>query len=250
MDNAHVPPASANVQNNEVEIDLIGLLYELLDKIKYIILATLFGAIIAGGYSYFIAKPVYETTSKLYVFNSEDSVVNLSDLQMGNYLAADYTELFKTWEVDEMVKSNLSLPYSYGKLKSMVKIENPVDTRVLYISVQSTDPKEAVIIANEYAKVLSEFVEEIMETNRPNTLSVALEPTSPISPNKPKNVILGILVGMVLAIGIITVRFITNDAIHSADEITRYTGLPVLGIIPIQLDSEEKNSKKKRGRKN
>ena len=250
MDNAHVPPASANVQNNEVEIDLIGLLYELLDKIKYIILATLFGAIIAGGYSYFIAKPVYETTSKLYVFNSEDSVVNLSDLQMGNYLAADYTELFKTWEVDEMVKSNLSLPYSYGKLKSMVKIENPVDTRVLYISVQSTDPKEAVIIANEYAKVLSEFVEEIMETNRPNTLSVALEPTSPISPNKPKNVILGILVGMVLAIGIITVRFITNDAIHSADEITRYTGLPVLGIIPIQLDFEEKNSKKKRGRKN
>ena len=250
MDNAHVPPTSANVQNNEVEIDLIGLLYELLDKIKYIILATLFGAIIAGGYSYFIAKPVYETTSKLYVFNSEDSVVNLSDLQMGNYLAADYTELFKTWEVDEMVKSNLSLPYSYGKLKSMVKIENPVDTRVLYISVQSTDPKEAVIIANEYAKVLSEFVEEIMETNRPNTLSVALEPTSPISPNKPKNVILGILVGMVLAIGIITVRFITNDAIHSADEITRYTGLPVLGIIPIQLDSEEKNSKKKRGRKN
>ena len=235
------------VMEDEYEIDLLGLMFELLDKVKYIIIATMLGALIAAGYSFFMATPIYEAVAKIYVLNSDDSVVNLSDLQLGSYLAADYVEVFKTWEVSEMVRSNLNLHYSYGKLSSMVKINNPADTRVLYITAQSSNAKEATLIANEYATVISNYVEDVMDTDRPNTLSVAIEPANPISPNKVKNVLLGILAGMFLSIAVITLRYVMDDSIRSPEDITRYTGCPVLAIIPMQSEQSNVKSKKKRG---
>lgn len=70
----------------ETEIDLLELGYEILDKLKYIIAAAVLGIILAGVYVFAIAVPTYEAVAKLYVLNSNDSVVNLSDLQLGNYL--------------------------------------------------------------------------------------------------------------------------------------------------------------------
>ena len=59
---------------------------------------------------------MYTATSKLYVVNTKDSAINLSDLQIGNYLASDYTEVFSNWHVHEMVLQRLGLDYTYSQL--------------------------------------------------------------------------------------------------------------------------------------
>ena len=53
------------------------------------------------------------------------------DLQIGAYLTSDYTEVFKTWEVHEMVIEDLQLPYSYEQMQSLITVSNPEDTRIL-----------------------------------------------------------------------------------------------------------------------
>lgn len=235
-------------QDGEREIDLVELGYELLDKLKYIILAALLGIVLAAVYTFVIAVPQYEAVAKLYVLNSDDSVVNLSDLQLGNYLASDYTEVFKTWEVNEMVRTNLGLSYTYEELDKMVVVTNPADTRILYITVKSPDPQEATDMANEYAKVVSDYVSTIMATERPNTLSMAIVPVKPVSPKKAMNLILGLVIGMVLAIGIVVVRLVMDDSVKSADDVTRMTGLPVLAIVPMlggKPDVKAKNTRKR-----
>ena len=50
-------------ENDEIEIDLLELLYALRKKIVVIILASLLGAGLFGAYSFLIAKPVYESTA-------------------------------------------------------------------------------------------------------------------------------------------------------------------------------------------
>lgn len=217
----------------ETEIDLVELGYTVLDKIKYVILATLLGLLVAGVYTFKYAVPLYEAQAKLYVLNSNDSVVNLSDLQLGNYLASDYIELFKTWEVKEMVRKNLDLPYSYAQLGGMVSVTNPSNTRILNITATSPDPQEAVSIANEYAAVISDYVARIMAAERPNVMSEAILPKSPVSPNKARNLLMGMLIGMVLSVGLIVLRFVMDDTIKSVDDVEKYIGLPVLGIIPV-----------------
>ncbi|MFQ9448332.1 MAG: hypothetical protein ACLR4A_14210 [Christensenellales bacterium] len=71
----------------------------------------------------------------------KDSAINLSDLQVGNYLASDYTEVFSNWHVHEMVLERLGLDYTYSQLSNMVSVTNPQDTRILYVAVQSSDPQ-------------------------------------------------------------------------------------------------------------
>lgn len=217
----------------ELEIDLLELLYRLAEKIGYIILAVILGGGLMAGYSFYLATPVYETTAKLYVLNSSDSVVNLSDLQIGSYLASDYQEVFKTWEVNERVISNLNLPYSYKEMQDMLTISNPSNTRILYITIRSTNPTEAALIANEYADVVRQYVAETMSTEAPNILSTALVQPVPVSPNKTRNIVLGALVGALIAVAIITIRFLMDDKIKSSDDISKYIGIPTLAVVPI-----------------
>ena len=136
-------------EDAEFEIDLMEVLLRLLEKWKLIIAGALVGAVLMAMYSFILATPMYEATSKLYVLNSSDSAINLSDLQIGSYLTSDYMEVFDTWEVNEMVRQNLNLSYTREELADMLTLTNPSNTRILNITVTSSDPQEAADIANE-----------------------------------------------------------------------------------------------------
>ncbi len=231
-------PAAAHVEA-EHEIDLLELLYRMLEKLKYIVLSAVLCAAIAGAYSFFLATPIYQATAKLYVVNSKDSALNLADLQIGSYLTTDYQEVFKTWEVHEMVIQELGLRYNYRELESMLSIKNPANTRILNITVTSKDPTEATNLANVYAKIAKKYISTAMETEEPNVMSTALQPTTPISPNKTRNIALGFALGMLLAMGIIALQFILDDKIKTADDILRYANMPTLAVIPVMEDAAE-----------
>lgn len=241
---ATVLSASESV-GSETEIDLLELFYRLLENLKYIAASAIICTLIAGVYTFMFQTPKYQTTAKLYVVNSGNSAINLSDLQIGTYLANDYQEVFKTWEVHEMVIKNLGLPYSYSKMQSMLSVSNPSNTRILYIAVTSEDPAEAASIANEYAAVAKKYISATMSTEEPNILSVALRPTNPISPNKTRNIMLGFVLGAILAIAVITVRFMMDDKIKTADDIAKYAGLPTLAIVPVFNASAANKPRKK-----
>ena len=86
--------------NDEVEIDLVDLGYVLLDKWRYLLISLIAGAVLLGAYSFFFIAPTYESTAKLYVVSaSDDSVVNLSDLNLGTSLTADYEQLMLSYPV-------------------------------------------------------------------------------------------------------------------------------------------------------
>ena len=70
---------------------------------------------------------------QIYVLSRRDSAINMSDLQIGTALTSDYIKVFQMWEVHEAVISNLDLPYSYSKMKSMLSVVNASDTRMLDI---------------------------------------------------------------------------------------------------------------------
>ena len=227
---------------DEVEIDLMELLYRLMDKWKWIVLGALLGTVVSAAITLFVLTPKYEATAKLYVLNSNDSAVNLSDLQIGSYLATDYQEVFRTWEVHEMVIANLGLFYTYQELQEMLSVTNPPSTRILYITITSESPREAAALANEYASVARKYISSTMATEQPNNFSIALEPTKAISPNKTLNIILGFLIGVVFVVAIITVLFILDDKIRTNEDILKYAGMPTLAMIPAAKETKNKAS--------
>ena len=219
--------------NDETEIDLAALAMRFLEKIHWILLAAFVCAALAGAYVYFLATPVYEATSKIYIVGSE-SAISLSDLQIGTNLAADYQEVFKNWHVHELVDQRLGLNYTYNELRGMLTVSNPSSTHVIYITIKSTDPEEAKVMADTYADVAREFIAAKMDIREPNVFEEALMPTSPVSPKKTRTIAIGFLLGMIAAMAVVTVNFIVDDRITTSDEIAKVGSLPTLGLVPVQ----------------
>ncbi len=63
-------------------------------------------------------------------------------------------------------------------------------------------------------------------------LSTATLPVTPISPNKPIIYGIGFVAGIVLNIFLIGILYLINDKITNANEVERFTGVPLLGVIP------------------
>ena len=74
-------------------------------------------------------------------------------------------------------------------------------------------------------------------------MSVALVPANPVSPNKTKNILLGMILGLVLGVGVITLRMITNDTYKTAEDIRKYTGLVTLAVVPIENENDVRKNK-------
>jgi len=240
-----VAQPQATLQNKpEAEVDLLALFYHILDHWKLVAVCLLLSSALMGLYTKFMVVPQYEATAKMYVLSSSDSVVNLSDLQMGTQLASDYKEIFQTHEVTNMVIENLGLPYSYGQLRRMLTLENPTATRIISITITSSNPTEAAAIANEYLKVASQYVADVMLTDKPTELSTALVPQNPVGPSMIKNVVLGALIGLVLACGFLIVTFTLDDKIRNSEDVMRLTGLPVLAEIPVFSITDEADREK------
>lgn len=233
-----------NNQRDEIEIDLRELFYVLKKKVLVILLTAVVFAGAAGAYSFFLAKPVYEATSKLYILTQSTSITSLADIQMGSSLALDYVELIKSRPVVNKVKRNLNIDIENEEiLDEMLTIENPVDTRILNINIQGDDRTQVMEMANEFAMVAKRQISEIMQTDEPTVAEVAVVPDDPIKPEKTRNIMLGFLLGAFLTAFITIVLHIMNDNIRTEEDVERYLELNMLAAIP--YESGAKHGKKK-----
>jgi len=230
-------------EQGEDTIDLLELFMGLLAHWTLIAATAVVGAVLMALYTFFLVTPMYKATATIYVVSRNDSVLNFSDLQVGSELTSDYIKVFEMWEVHEKVISNLDLDYTYTDMASMLSVTNTSDTRMLDITVTNPDPEEAAAIANEYADVGAKYISEKMKTDEPTLMSSARVPENPFSPNKAKNILLGFVVGFVLASAVVVLRTMLDDTYKSADDIRKYTGMVVLASIPLADAGEQPKEK-------
>lgn len=220
--------------DEELVINLAELFYLFCDKFKMLLLMAVIGAVAVGAFTFFLIAPKYEATAQLYVVSaSSDSVVNLSDLQIGTSLTADYKQLVLSRPMMESVIKNLSLQdVTVEQLRKMLEVNNPSGTRILEITATSTDPVQSRDIANEVAVLAVKWLPSVMESNEPNIAEEAIVPTVKSSPSYPLNALLGAVVLAVLYFAVCVVKYLYNDTITSSEQMERYFGAMPLAAIP------------------
>ena len=238
--------------DEELVIDLYDLFYLFRQKLPGILISTVLGGILVGMFTYFFIAPKYPATAKLYIVSSSsDSVVNLSDLQIGTSLTADYEELVLSRPMLESVIENLGLDVEdVEELKNMLTISNPSNTRILNITATSTDPREARDIANEMARLAVNWLPEMMNSNTPSMPEEAVLPEKKSSPSSVVNTLVGALVCMAAYYGVSVLRYLQDDSIRTAGDLERYFEIVPLTTIPEEKDvhdhAAEANSSKSR----
>lgn len=214
------------------EVDPLELLSILLSKIGWVIVSAVLCGVIAYSYSYYLVTPLYRSTVKLHVMNTANIVINISDLEVGASLSKDYEEIVFTWEVMSQTIDKLNLSYDVDTLRKMISINNPDETRIMEITVESSDPDEAALIANTLMTVVNDYITQVMGVIKPNVISKALASARPSSPNKTINTLLGATLGGILCGLAIVIMFILDDRIKSPKDILKAAGIPTLAILP------------------
>lgn len=225
---------------NEIEVDLVDLFYVLWGHFWQILLCLVLGALVALGITKFLITPKYEATSSIYIVSaSNNSVVNLTDLQIGAQLTADYQELMLSRPLLEDVIDNLDLKSAKGDeamsvktLRDMIEITNASDTRILKLTVTSPDPQESADIANELVNQACIYLPQIMETEEPNLVEEAIAPTEKSSPSYAKNTIIGGFVAACICCGVLIIRYLLNDTFMTPDDVAKVFGVQPLATIP------------------
>ena len=245
-----------NFQNadDEITIDLREVFFALRKRLLLIIAACIIGAAIAGACTMFLMTPVYTSTASVLVLSKETTLTSIADIQLGTQLTNDYKVLIRSTSVLEDVIDDLNLDTSADSLRQRVNVTNPDGTRILDISVNSSEPEMARDIVNDVAAVSSAFIGDKMEVVPPKIIEYGKVPEVQTSPSLKKNVVIGFLIGLVLSAGIVILITVMDDTIKSEDDLQNYLGISMLASIPDRRDyintkAEKKSSKKKKSRK-
>ena len=235
-----------NDGNGEAVIDLLELLGLFIKKIWLIIILTLLGGVIAFGYSFLFIKPLYKSSALMYVNNSDFSVgttsfsISNADLSAAKSLVSTYSVILKSRSVINDVIRVSGVNYSYEKMASMVEAKAVNNTEVFSITVTSTDPQEAEMLANIYANMLPEKIAAIVNGSDVKVVDYAVIASHRSSPSYTKNTTIGALIGFVLAIVIIVINYLRDDIIHSEDYLTTtYPDIPLLTVVPDLITSRQ-----------
>ncbi|KXT85160.1 Tyrosine-protein kinase transmembrane modulator EpsC [Streptococcus sp. DD11] len=218
-----------------VEIDILSLLRTLWLRKFTILLGAVLFSLLAFGYSVFIAKKTYQSTTRIYVVsrqNEAQSALTNQDLQAGSYLVKDFKEIILSQAVLSQAISELQLQTSPDELAQNITVSVPADTRIVSITVKDSSPEEAARIANAFRNIAAEKIIEVTKVPDVTTLEEASVAQEPSSPNIRRNVLLGFVGGAVLvAFFIITVE-ILDDRVKKPEDIEEVLGLTLLGVIP------------------
>ena len=222
-----------NKEREEIEIDLLDLFYYYRSKIVWIIAAFLIGALLSGLVTQFAIAPKYTATSTMYmVSSSSGSVVDLSDLNIGESISSDYVELIKTRPIIEGVIKDQHLDYTYEQMLNMLNLTVVANTRIIKIAVTSEDRVEAKNIANELAHKAEAQLPKLMDAPKPNIAEEAIVPEKKSSPSLTKNVMIGALLLTLLTLAVLTVMYLLDDTLKTAEDVEKHFGVMPLTVIP------------------
>ena len=209
------------------ELSLWDITKILLAKIHWLLLA---GVVVAAGVYAVVTifvTPTYESRVSFYVYNSADNssqgTINNSDLQAAESLATTYSKILASNSVLDSVLSDLRAETSLSRKEL---------SRMVNVSVVSTDPELACKIANSFAKVAPT---EIVRITKAGGVEVVDRPEVATEKSAPRTVFdsaIGFVVGVILASVAIILRMMADTTIYLPEDIEKSAGVTVLGQIP------------------
>ncbi len=217
------------------ELDLRSVFFCLLSRIKWIILATVVGALLFGLYAAVALPEKYTSSAMLYMTNLGDE----ADIQAATNSNLSASErLVKTvqtattapWALKE-ASDRLGGALTPGALSSTLNFSLVEETSFLRLSVTYTDPELARRACDVIAETAVIAFEATGETGNARVYQTAVK-ASKTSPNVPRLTMLGAAFGFLVAVIIIVVSSTLSVTVCDKDDVQRRLNVAVLGEIP------------------
>ena len=181
----------------------------------------------------FFVTPQYSASSTIYILSSTTNVSGSGiSLSLSEQLTADFLLLAKSRPVLEEAAEKVGDGVTSEMLAGSVVIENPTGSHMLKVTATNEDAQLAKDIANTMADVVAKQVAKVMDTDQPNLMESAVKPVAPVRPNLSKNIMMGGLIGVALAIAAIVLLYMLDDTVKDEDDVRKYLGVNTLAAFP------------------
>lgn len=186
----------------EEEISLLESLNVLKKKSKLIILFTFLGLLITGVYTFFGVTPMYESSSRIVVNQTQNTnqTITNTDIQTNLNLINTYQSIIKEPIILEDVISETGINLSIEELSRKISVQTESNSLVFGVSVKDESPYTAAELANAVATSFESKIGEILDVQSVTILSEATPNLSTVSPNTTLNLFIGFLLGLFLGI--------------------------------------------------
>lgn len=168
------------------------------------------GVVALAGVTFFLITPKYETDTQLVVQSNQETLTNanLQSNLTGNVMMVNtYKDLIKSDVVLDQVSLQLAkengIQYTSNELNKMISVTQSQNSQMFSIRVISINAKEAMEIANKTAMIFKEKAVEILKVDKVSIISPAKLKTTPVSPNKQLNLLIGAVIGLILGVMIV-----------------------------------------------
>lgn len=191
--------------------------------------------------------PLYQATTRLFVSTASGTSVN--ELYQGNLFSQQrvlsYTELVMGETLAQRTIDKLGLGYTAEQLGTRIKATAKPDTVLIEVNVLDESPIQARDIANTLS---DEFVAMARDLETPENgatpeARVVVEqraslPEAPVTPQKVRNIGLGLAVGLLLGVGLALLRDRLDNTVKDRETLEEITHVGLVGSIP--LDKERR----------
>lgn len=226
------------------ELNVRELIVAILKKWWLILALTL----IAGGASYFYNDsttiPIYSASATLFIGKDPSATANISinDLYLGQQLVNDYREILRSRQVSEVVQSNIDFEIPLYMLRGNMDVYLVDESRIMYITFTSTNPEVSMVVANEFADVLSIKADEIVGVKNISVIDYAILPRGANNQSFTLDVLFAGVLGGALAVVIGLALFVFDTTIKKDTDLESLVGLPIIAEIP-HFKGGEKDAK-------
>lgn len=233
-------------ESQNFEIDLVALLKETVKKLWLILLVGLIvGATVYVGAKVFI-KPTYRSGFTAYVNNKQGKqttdYLTSSDVNAAKLLVLTYQSIIKSNNILTAAAESIGVDLPYESLAKKVSAEVKDDTEIISVYVVDTDPQFAYEYAQAIAKTAPAYMAQIVEGSSMKIIDVPEYSEKRYKPSYLKFGLIGFLIGALLVIIFIVVRYFMDDTIKNESEIESKFALPILGVIPDITKASNKSS--------
>lgn len=222
----------------ENTISLQEIAYALKKRWKLIVLITIGATLISAILSFFVIKPQYEASTKLFIGKQEtqdNNAYNSNDVMMYQKLMKTYAELAKTSDLVTKAVNSAGLNYNAKEITGILNnltVTPSADTQILDLKYKGKSPKEVLEITEA---VTNEFITEskkLIPNGNIQIIQAPQLPEHPVSPNKKLNILIAFVLGLMVGVGVVLLLEYLDNTFKSREDLEKTLDLPIIGTIP------------------
>ena len=224
------------MEEQEIRLDE---LFEALKK-RWLMIATitLVATLIAAAVSFFVIKPQYEASTKLFIGKDEgdNQAYSQNDVLLYQKLMKTYSEAIKTKDLVNRALDNISIDVTAENVLANLTVTTVADTQILKIQYKSNNPQEAKAIIEEVTDEFIKTSKALVPNGNIQIIEKVQLPEKPVSPNKKMNIAIAFLLGLMISVGLAFLLEFLDNTFKTKEQLERELDIPVIGVIPTVKD--------------